>query len=339
MCNLDSSILKKKILFVVSGYSDIGMGHVYRTVNLADELRDSDISFLCTHNSKPAEKYIKEYGYFAEILSSHENLIDSILEKKPDMVINDFLDTKAEYIIELKRKKIKSINFEDKGEGAKHADAVINALYDNEDGANVFYGHRYFELRDEFLNAKKISIQQKVKNIVITFGGSDNNNLTLRTLKIIKEKLNDYKIKCLIITGSAYIHDKSLENFFEIENKINGNLLTWIKNGTKNISTYLEKADMVITSCGRTPYELAHLLIPTIVIAANERETLHNFPQKTGMSYLGRHDLVADDSVIEAFITLMDYENRKSMHENLSKFDLTEGKYNVLKIIKETLDK
>ena len=49
--NLCSYYLKrKKLLFVVTGYSEIGLGHIYNTLSIADEIMDHEICFLVRYN-------------------------------------------------------------------------------------------------------------------------------------------------------------------------------------------------------------------------------------------------------------------------------------------------
>ena len=37
---------QKKVLFVVSGYKEIGLGHVYNVLAIADELSNFELHFL-----------------------------------------------------------------------------------------------------------------------------------------------------------------------------------------------------------------------------------------------------------------------------------------------------
>src|SRR5690606_7736452 len=53
-------LTRKKIAFVVSGYAEIGMGHVYRTMMLADCLVNYDLFFLTDHRSELARGYIEK---------------------------------------------------------------------------------------------------------------------------------------------------------------------------------------------------------------------------------------------------------------------------------------
>ena len=146
----------------------------------------------------------------------------------------------------------------------------------------IRWGEKYFFLRDEFLKQKKNKLN-KVKNILLFFGGSDPNNLTFKTLKSIYASSIFFNLKITIITGIGYKNKKTLNRF--IKKKRNINL---IKN-TKKISYYMKKCQIAFTSNGRTTYELAHMNIPSIVISHNLRESQHKFASfKNGFINLGR---------------------------------------------------
>ena len=107
-----------------------------------------------------------------------------VIDSKNNIYILDILDTSINLITALKRHN-KVITFEDLGPGSEHANLVINALYKQKKiTKNHYYGHKYVELRDEFQHTKYI-INQNIKNILITFGGTDPTNSTYTVLNAI----------------------------------------------------------------------------------------------------------------------------------------------------------
>jgi CMP-N-acetylneuraminic acid synthetase len=145
---------RKQIVFVVTGSPQIGMGHVYRTLMLAQELTDHEIQFVCTRGSELAAKYIAEHLYPVFHQGLTEPLSSAVARLSPDLVINDILDTDAAYVKAMKYRNIKVVNFEDRGTGAPLADLCINALYSKSCAPNVLAGYEYFWLRSEFVTAK-----------------------------------------------------------------------------------------------------------------------------------------------------------------------------------------
>lgn len=331
---------RKQILFVVAGYTEIGMGHVYRSLALAQEFNDHEVQFLCTKDSALALNHISENLYPAHQQKQNESLMEVVLKLSPDLVINDILDTPKEYVKSLKEMGIAVVNFEDEGEGAEIADLVINALYEKPKLSNMLVGYKYFEMREEFFNAPKFRFNKIVKNVLITFGGTDDNNMTQRVLKILLPIAKKEKISVEAITGPGYVHQKELKEFIKSLEAYYKNNIKWISKGTKQISEYMSKSDFVITSAGRTVYELTQLKVPTIIIAANERELLHTFGKQAGMKYLGLHSLVTDTVIEKAILEYINQpELRKNISENLAKYDFSRGRKNITKRIIAVLRK
>ena len=64
------------------------------------------------------------------------------------------------------------------------------------------------------------------------------------------------------------------------------------------MSDHMRKADMALSSQGRTTFELACMGVPTIVLAENEREQLHTFAQMdNGFINLGLGSEVSDEDL------------------------------------------
>ena len=97
-----SLLTRKKLVFVVTGHSTVGLGHVYRCLLLANYLVYYDILFICTYESKLAYQIIKSFNYNV-IHDASQNLDDIIKEHSPNIIINDILDTKKDYILKIKK--------------------------------------------------------------------------------------------------------------------------------------------------------------------------------------------------------------------------------------------
>ncbi|MCX5829758.1 MAG: hypothetical protein NTV58_17445 [Deltaproteobacteria bacterium] len=322
---------RRLILFVVAGYSEIGMGHVYRALMLAQEFHDHEVLFLCTYQSQLAYNYISEHLYPVIMQKQNEYLEEVVLRLSPDIVINDILDTSKDYILSLKQEGIRTINFEDQGEGSAYSDLVINALYEDAVSPNMLSGYEYFCLRSEFLTVSPKHLKGKVDNVLITFGGTDNNNLTWRILKILLPLSLDYDFKICIVNGPGFAHRDSLKKFLFALSERDRRRVSWSEDGTRQISEYMIESDFAVTSAGRTVHELAALKVPTIVIAANVREQMHTFAIKAGMCFLGMHDDISDASIKNEVLSLItDSSKRKRIKDSLNKYDLTQGKKEVV---------
>lgn len=316
----ESILQRKKIILRCDGYKKLGMGHIYHCLTLAYHLTGHDIKFVLNKNYQDGIDKIKESFFKYKLIDDNESFFELLEREKADIVVNDCLDTTKEYIEKLKEYTPKVVTIEDLGSGSKIADICINALYEskNHESSNIFSGHKYVGLREEFLISKPITIKKEIKSILVLFGGTDPSNLTEKIYNIALKK--DGKIKFTFITGIGY--DPSEHNIISNKEK---NIE--VCNNIKNVSKYMEEADIAITSQGRTVYELACIGLPSLVIAQNERELLHTFASPTnGFINLGLGNNLTEEEIDNELIKLIEnYELRETMHRKMLQTDIKNG--------------
>jgi CMP-N-acetylneuraminic acid synthetase/spore coat polysaccharide biosynthesis predicted glycosyltransferase SpsG len=321
---------RKKILFVVSGNTEIGLGHVYNTLLLANDILDHDIEFLVDNESQLAYDKIVTQNYKV-CMQRGEDILEDIKRIRPDVIINDRLDTEESYVKALKFLGLTVINFEDLGPGSKIADLVINAIYEYREAiSNQYCGHKYFILRDEFLLEGPKEIVKITSHVLLAFGGVDPSNYTKRVLGVIYEYCMDRDISIVVVAGRGYQFMSTLKMFKNIV----------LLQDVKNISEYILKADIVFTSAGRTTYEVASLATPAIVLAQNKRETTHFFASREyGFINLGLGGEVKDGQILKSFKALSsDYELRRKISNIMIKIQLNSGRKRVVDLIKKVME-
>jgi len=321
---------RKKILFVTTGNKEVGLGHVYNTLLIANDITNHEIIFLVDAQSQPAYNKIAEQGYQVYI-QRNNNIIEDIKYFSPDIVINDRLDTTKAYMQSLKDIGVKVVNFEDLGEGAVFADIVINAIYpEREILPNHYFGSKYFLLRDEFILSPKKDISETVSNVLIAFGGVDPNNYTEKVLKSVYDYCIENNIKINVIAGLGYDFYETIKPFKRIE----------VFKNTKKMSEHMLKADILFTSAGRTIFEAASIGIPTIVLAQNSRELSHFFASaENGFLNLGLGTLITPNDILYNFRNIVEsFEIRRHMNTLMKQTDLTKGRTNVIKLISKLLE-
>lgn len=331
------AILNRKFIVMhVVGRPDLGLGHVYRALTIANELVGHKILFLISELDKLALKLIKKSNYQV-IIYKNNKLIDTIYKINPHCVIHDVLDTETKDTLAIKNKKIRQINFEDVGKGAKNADMVINALFEDKiKSKTILSGSKYVCLRDEFYWCNQINFNKEVKSLFICFGGTDPNNLTCRVVSVLSNIWKQYNIKINLVCGPGYMFMDDLKKL----NKIYKSLNLEIIESTNKISKYMSESDLAITAGGRTVYELTALHIPTMVICSNVRETTHNFANiKNGIENLGHHQEFSDQELKNKFERLIiDHKYRLSLYKKIKKHNLKKGKFRVISKINSLLE-
>ena len=326
----ENYLQKKRVAIVVNAYDESGTGHVYRCLSIASKLVFHDVLFLLDERHQLGIDIIGNYNYPFKLHDGEDDLVKILKEYSPQIVVNDILDTSKEYISKLKDEGYFVVNFEDLGTGTEMADVVFDALYEHDVGdENVFTGHKYYILKDEFYFQPQKIITQKVENILITFGGTDPNNFTEKVIDSILA--TSYGGRINVILGLGYT---GLERLID---KYESNKLIQIYRNVSDISEFMFKADIIFTSAGRTMYEVCSLGVPTICLCQNERELTHVFANETnGFMNMGLGADVEKQQIIDEFLRLVnDYELRAEMNRKMLNVDLKDGFENIWSIIRE----
>ena len=321
--------VKPNIIFLVAGNQKLGAGHIYRSIIYRKEL--SRLGFTCETFYLEGDELVKKIYTKHNLSSIQIDYFKSsiVSDSRNNIYILDILDTSVEFIKMLKKHN-KVISFEDLGSGSEYANLVINALYKQDQlTTNHYYGHNYVELRDEFQNTR-YKINKKIKNILITFGGTDPTNSTYVVLKSIYDFCIANKVNINVVNGPGYQYADSLNIFPDIN----------VRFSVNNMAKTMMENDIVFCSAGRTIYELASIGIPSIVITHNERENNHLFAtQEYGFINLGLSKNLSNKKILNTYISLADnYELRKHISNIMIENNLKEGKHRVMKLILKVIN-
>ena len=325
----ENILRRKKIMFRTVGKRSVGMGHVYRCLTLAYKLTGHDVVFAASEDSDIGIEKIEESNFDVIRIKDDAHFERVLEEEKPDILINDILDTTAEYMCMVTKYVKRVVNFEDVGTGAKYADAVINALYEKGDKLhNEYYGSKYFCIRDEFLEEHPKEFEEKAENVLVIFGGADPSDLTGRLYGICKKLHKEHPdVKFHFLLGFAYPYADRIVTS-ESDN-------VFVYKDVKRVSSYMGRMDLAITSQGRTVYELASMGVPAIVLAQNDREAKHVFAGiQNGFINLGIGSQIDDETVVSTIGWLISTPNvRREMRKLQLQKDFSKGHERVIKLI------
>mgnify|MGYP004519304993 FL=1 len=299
-----------KLYFYTNGGFGIGLGHIMRSLCLAQRLKNLGFkpAFISLNQNefKEGHKLIKEAGFKLE-------LIDDLKEiTKANTLICDDCLLNAKDLTQLKEHFKKLVFVDDENElNFYNVDALINPNpygkkfpYKSPKTTKFFFNISF--LRDEFLKARKIKIKKKINNIFLTLGGSDDTNLTLKIIKELKSFLKKEKINLHIAVGRAFKYKKSLLKF---KNK---NVIFYKK---AKMAFLMQKSDIGICGCGQSVYEFWSLGLPLIsLVLAPNQQNLAEFAEKKDMLVYAR-----DYKVIKKELLKMTYQKRLSLQKNIKK--------------------
>lgn len=180
-------------------------------------------------------------------------------------------------------------------------------------------------------NQKEKQINDNIKNVLLTFGGSDPKNITKHTINELK-RLRDIDIT--IVLGPAY---RKLDELTKIINNMPN--YTIIRNA-KNMPELIYNSDLCFVSGGITLYEVAAIGTPSIVVCQVEHQvkTAERFEKDGVVINLGLIDELKEGQIISAFNELNnDIKKRQALSTTGKKYVDGKGLYRVKKIILDAL--
>jgi spore coat polysaccharide biosynthesis predicted glycosyltransferase SpsG len=266
------------VAIITDGGLELGMGHVYRAINLAKELpKGTNIHFITTSDAVVCEK-IARSGFKVTALASDDGIIDFLGTLQTVTVVIDRLKVEEEFAKKLKAATgSRLILFGNRTGANRYADVVVNSVveanftnntYVDEKTHTLFLcGPKYLVLRQEFYDVKRKKVRPKVVNkILLVFGGSDPSDLTSNVLDQLLSYRENWRIDVLL--GPQYCHFGSLKNVLKRHPGCVENVS--ICYDALNVAQFMSEADLVITSPGLSMFEAFCVKTPALLIYQND---------------------------------------------------------------------
>ena len=253
------------ILFLADGSSKIGMGHVYRSINLANELKN-DYEIIFITREKISFKFFKKYFKCFFIDRKDITKEKKILEKiKPDLVIIDKLKERNITINNINRicSNILSIDYTKNNiQKIKHG---ITMLYPYSAFSSQNTTLKYTIIDKKFRKNKISNLRKTVKKIIILQGGSDTYCFTPNIVKSFNSV--PFDVQLTVITGPSFNCWKQLNDSINSSTK-----KIRVLHNVKNMPGILKNYDLAITAGGMTLLELACVGLPSLIICGERFE-------------------------------------------------------------------
>lgn len=314
-----------RILFRVDGGAGIGMGHVYRSLAIADEIRSvspaADMQFLMKAEHAEGVQRVSNTGYPVRILSDDtpRAVEEEIQEYSPNVIVNDFpAPLRQDYLEALAKLGASTVNLvdtlDDIEKPAALASVIIATMHADQVELDDFYGGPEFAiLRESFSNQHK-EVRELGREVIVSFGGSDPQGLTLKVLRAldgVSADLLGMNVKAVL--GPAFSYKKELGSLLpglSYEPKVLENV--------EQMAEVLAQADLVFCSGGMTVFEISSLGTPGVVLCQNAREQrrMETFSREGTVVYLGLGTEVGEATIRNAAKELLENVNkRKDMSE------------------------
>ena len=278
-------VYRGHIVLRLTANRTVGSGHLHHCLQIAEHLDHHQLTFLLRECDDFAVEIIERAGWTYQREENLARDLQDIADSGPRILVNDILDTSVADVAVPLELKWRVVNIEDRGPGARLADLVINALYapEPDSGNHVLNGPRFATLRTEFMGCAPKVINPRVRRVLITFGGTDPNDLARHTFSALHGRI-DAELR--VIQGPA-------ARPFEVPD--GSVVLTDIP----SMAAEMMDADLVITAAGRTVYEAAATGTPVLVLSQHPRESSHaHLSLEDGVIHLGLGTLVSGEELV-----------------------------------------
>jgi UDP-2,4-diacetamido-2,4,6-trideoxy-beta-L-altropyranose hydrolase len=174
----------------------------------------------------------------------------------------------------------------------------------------LLLGTHYVLLRPEFLawRDRQREIPQGARKVLVTMGGSDPDNVTLKVLKSIQHMEAD-GIEVIVVAGSSNPHAEMLNSLIR-----NSRVKIHLKRDAANMSDLMAWADVAVSAGGTTCWELAFMGVPTVVLvlAENQCSSAEGLEQAGMAINLGWFDQVSNGKIADALIRLLNDSKQRN---------------------------
>lgn len=274
------------ILFRSDASTQIGTGHIMRCLALAQAAQDADITVHFASASLPdgLATRLTDDGmvlHQVEVLpGSHSDAMYTVAlaqDLGAAWIVVDGYHFGAAYQRLIKDAGLKLLAIDDYSHAESYAaDLVLNQnsyadllLYPScEPYTRLLLGSRYTLLRREFLRWCDCSreISTEARNILLTMGGSDPENITLKVFEAL-EQVDLQGKEVVVVVGASNPHFQVLEaiadrSIFDMR----------LLHNVTNMPEVMAWADVAVTSGGSTCWELAFMGVPSLILVLADNQ-------------------------------------------------------------------
>lgn len=328
-----------KIVIRCDAGRSAGFGHVVRCLALASRLRaDAGVKALFAMlRDDVGNQFVREQGFSVTEFDtsrvtnqSEDDWLESVLliNKAECLVLDVRTQLTKSMLLRVREKGLLVVSIDDLSIRSSAADQIymppipqVKRLTWEGFTGERFIGWDWILMPErvvEYRARAELLQEPEALRLVVTMGGSDPAELTLRVVEILKTI--SIRVEIAVLIGPAYRSVNKLESLLQA--------VPWPTKIFVNPHNFLEilgSASLVIGSFGATAYEVAALGVPSVYLclSADHAESASALQDAGCAISLGIHDEIKNSEIRDAIVsTLESYEIRQNMRtHSLNKID------------------
>lgn len=309
---------KKKILFRADGTTKSGLGHLYRLFSIVEMIKDYYDYIFVTKSDSILESIPNWINY--EIFDNNLNItmeLDYLNTNFPSskyILIADGYQFSSEYQKKVLDFGYKMIYIDDLATEKMYADIVVNHSpglhiknFKYKKNTKFALGTKYAMLRSLFLNEilqarRKI---EKIKSILICFGGTDLKNISSKMLQFIIPFQQITEIN--VIIGAGYKHT----DIFDLKKQ--DNRIKILSNLSEfDMLAVMKRCQMAILPASTILYEASAVGMMIIggYYVDNQLSIYHGFKENNLLYGIGDYNRADDNNITDAINEVLEFSKK-----------------------------
>lgn len=322
----------KILLIRADASSEIGVGHVMRCAALAQAWRSAGgrVIFALATGARELETQLRSVGSKVALISVEPGSAQDAAETcefcrsyEACWLALDGYHFPQSYRAALKNSGARLLFVDDLADSAPYeCDIVLNdnpgaekLFTGNGSGVRFLLGSRYALLRQEFLEANRElrDAPARARQILVTFGGGDQQNATLKMFEALQE-VRDSVLDITVVVGASNPHRRLLEEAVG-RSAHSAKILV----NVKLMPELMSQSDLAVSAGGGTCYELAFMQVPMLLVIAakNQERTVNAFSAARAAVSAGWFASIEEQSLTALLAKLIgDRTLRQQLREN-----------------------
>ncbi|MBQ9119706.1 MAG: UDP-2,4-diacetamido-2,4,6-trideoxy-beta-L-altropyranose hydrolase [Lachnospiraceae bacterium] len=267
------------IMIRTDANNQIAMGHLMRCMSIGLQLSALGEEVLFVLSEPDAVEQVKQKGFACVCLHNHYNekeqeteaLLHFVKEKQCELLFLDSYEVTLPYMKALKA-QTRLAYLDDLNLFCYPADLIVNYTFGTtrelyaergyEETQEFLLGSRYVPLRPEFA-AGRIAIRPKVQDILVTTGGTDEQDILCGMAECLKK----YPLVQKHLVAGRFYHKPEALKALEQED-----VTVHVYHNVSDMAGLMRRCDLAVSAGGTTLAELAACGIPTVCFSVAENQ-------------------------------------------------------------------